>query len=312
MVSARSVALGDERSEGIGAPYPGEPDLVIQLFAADPDEAAIAAVRLQQRYRPAAFDLNMGCPVRKVMHKGCGVQLMRRPELAAAIVRAVGTATGLPVSTKMRLGPDAVIVDDAADAMVEAGAALVAVHGRTGVQKYAGEADWAPIAALAARLRVPVLGSGDVRSASDARMRRASGAGVMIARGALGRPWIFREVRGGPRPAWPEVARTVRRHARLQAEWYGEERGVRSLRAHLEHYVRPYAEAASLRDRLVRATTVTEVDRILASSLTTNGGVPLVDLAPRSAAPHESSLRAHATMPRLQVRAGVRRAPCLT
>src|SRR6056297_3734106 len=206
MVSARALARGDQRSLLIGAPYPGEPDLVIQLFASDPGEAAAAALKLQERYTPVAFDLNMGCPVRKVVHKGCGVELMARPQLSRAIVAAVRDASGLPVSTKMRLGKDDVRLSEAAHAVVEGGASLVAVHGRTGAQKYEGAADWAPIVDLAARLPVPVVGSGDVTDASTFRSRRAQGVGVMIARGALGRPWIFAEVRGAPPPTWPEAA----------------------------------------------------------------------------------------------------------
>jgi nifR3 family TIM-barrel protein len=267
MVSARALALGDERGIAIGAPYPGEPDLVIQLFASDPSEAAIAAERLQRRYRPSAFDLNMGCPVKKIVHRGCGVELMADPERAGAIVAAVRAATGLPVSVKLRLGRDRVTVDASADAVVAGGAALVAVHGRTGAQKYAGEADWEPIARLARRLPVPVVGSGDVTDATGFRARRALGVGVMIARGALGRPWLFAEVRGEPAPTWPEAARVVVEHAQAQAAWYGEARGLRSLRGHLAHYVAPFPEAADLRDRLVRVDTVADVVRTLAPRL---------------------------------------------
>lgn len=269
MVSARALASGDERSISIGAPYPGEPDLVIQLFAADPDEAAIASERLQGRYRPSAFDLNMGCPVKKIVHRGCGVELMADPERARAIVAAVRAATGLPVSVKLRLGRDRVTVGESAEAVVAGGASLVAVHGRTGEQKYAGEADWEPIARLARRLPVPVAGSGDVTDAATFRTRRALGVGVMIARGALGRPWLFAEVRGEPAPDWPEAARVVVEHAQAQASWYGEARGIRSLRGHLAHYVAAYPEAADLRDRLVRVDTVADVVGTLAPRLPT-------------------------------------------
>lgn len=264
MVSARALANGDDRTLMIGAPYPGEPDLVIQLFASDPSEAAVAARRLQTTYRPAAIDLNMGCPVKKIVHRGCGVELMSDPDRARAIVRAVREATHLPVSTKMRLGKDRVRVEEAALAVVEGGASLVAVHGRTGVQRYAGEADWSPIAELAARLPVPVVGSGDVTDAATFRARRSLGVGVMIARGALGRPWIFAEVRGGAAPTWPEAADVLLEHARLQVEWYGESRGIRSLRGHLARYVAPYPEAAGLRDALVRAERLEDVAGIVA------------------------------------------------
>jgi tRNA-dihydrouridine synthase len=112
-----------------------------------------------------------------------------------------------------------------------------------------------------------VLGSGDVTDAAGFAARRALGVGVMIGRGALGRPWVFAEVRGADAPTWPEAAATIRRHARLQAAWYGEARGVRSLRGHLARYVAPFPEAAGLRPVLVRANTVAEIDAALAGTL---------------------------------------------
>ena len=267
MVSAKALARGDERTLRLAAPYRGEPDLVIQLFAADPDEAAAAAALLADRFDPLAFDLNMGCPVRKVANKGCGVELMGRPDLARRIVQAVRGATGRAVSVKMRLGRDMLEVDDAADAAVEGGAALVSVHGRTGAQRYEGRADWTPIAALAARLPVPVVGSGDVEDARGAEARRAQGPFVMVGRGALGRPWLFAELRGAAAPTWPEAAAVLLRHVRLQAAWYGEARGIRALRGHLARYVAPWPEAAGLRPALVRAERAGDVARILAPSL---------------------------------------------
>lgn len=132
MVSARALALGHERGIEIGAPYPGEPDLVIQLFAADPDEAAVAARRLAERYRPSAFDLAMGCPARKVVNKGCGVEPMGRPELAASIVRAVREAVGLPVSAKMRLAELRALLNEGAAGRPAAPAAAEGAAGERG------------------------------------------------------------------------------------------------------------------------------------------------------------------------------------
>jgi nifR3 family TIM-barrel protein len=285
MVSAKALAAGDDRSLRLAAPYRGEPDLVIQLFAADPDEAGAAAARLQARFGPMAFDLNMGCPVRKIVHKGCGVELMGRPERASRIVAAVRAAGGRPVSVKMRLGRDRVELDEAADAAVAGGAALVAVHGRTGTQRYEGRADWSRIAALAERLPVPVLGSGDVVDAAGAAARRALGVGVMVGRGALGRPWLFAELRGAPGPTWSEAAAVLLRHVRLQVAWYGEARGVRALRGHLARYVAAWPEAAGLRPALVRAERAEDVARILAPRLP-GGVVP----EPLEAAPDRASM----------------------
>jgi len=236
MVSARALALGDRGGLAISAPFPGERDVVIQLFAADPDEAADAAALLVAAYGPSAVDLNMGCPVRKVRHKGCGAELLRDPARAAAIVAAIDAAIGVPVTAKTRLGIDRVSAHEVVCAVVEAGAAAIAIHGRTAVQKYDGEADWDAIAAIAEGVEVPVVGSGDVRDAAAFARARARGLGVMIARGALGRPWLFRELRGGPPPSPEEVTAVAWRHARDHVAWYGGERALPKLRGQLVAY----------------------------------------------------------------------------
>jgi tRNA-dihydrouridine synthase B len=277
MVSARALAAGDPTGLAISAPFPGEEGVVVQLSASDPDDAARAAERVHATFAPTAIDLNMGCPAKKVHQKGCGADLMRDPQRAARIVRALCAAVPVPVTVKTRLGFEAVIVDEIADAVVEAGAALLAVHGRTAAQKYDGAADWAPIAALGARLGVPVIGSGDVRSAAEYARARAHGVGVMIARGALGRPWLFRELRGGAAPTRHEIAAIAYRHARDHVAWYGGEGALRRLRGQLAAYALADARASApeateeastdprrdgrggLRDALVHVTTLGEV-----------------------------------------------------
>jgi len=249
MVSARALALGDRTGLAISAPYPGERRVVVQLFAADPAEAAEAAGLVAAAYAPAAIDVNMGCPVRKVRHRGCGVELLRDPRRAAAIVAAIGRAVALPVTAKTRLGIDRVHAQELLRAVVDAGAAAVAVHGRTAAQKYDGEADWDAIAAVAAGIEVPVLGSGDVRDAAGFARARARGLGVMVARGALGRPWLFREVRGGPAPSPEEVAAVAWRHALDHVAWYGGERALPRLRGQLVAYATRAAVARAGADR---------------------------------------------------------------
>ena len=283
MVSARALALGDTTGLAISAPHHGERDVVVQLFAADPEEAADAAARLHAAFAPDAIDLNMGCPVRKVLHRGCGAELIREPARAAAVVAAIAAAVPVPVTAKTRLGVDRVEALDVAWAVVEAGAALVAVHGRTAAQKYAGEADWDAIAAIAAALPVPVLGSGDVVDAAGAARARRAGVGAMIARGALGRPWAFRTVRGGPPPSVGEVVGCAWRHARDHVAWYGGPGALPRLRGQLAAYAvaveriavhghdapsvpsdpRRGRDAAGLRDVLVAATTLDDVARAL-------------------------------------------------
>jgi tRNA-dihydrouridine synthase B len=283
MVSARALALGDTQGLAISAPHRGERAVVVQLFAADPGEAADAAATLHAAFAPDAIDLNMGCPVRKVLHRGCGAELIRAPQRAAAIVAAIAAAVPVPVTAKTRLGIDRIEALDVALAVVDAGAALVAVHGRTAVQKYAGAADWDAIAELAAALPVPVLGSGDVVDAAGAAHARAAGVGVMIARGALGRPWAFRTVRGGPPPSLAEVVGCAWRHARDHVAWYGGASALPRLRGQLAAYAvaaeriaadgddatpivadpRRGRDAGGLRDALVAAESLDAVAQAL-------------------------------------------------
>jgi tRNA-dihydrouridine synthase B len=296
MVSAKGLVQGDRRGDVIGEPYPGEPDVVVQVFAAEAPLAAEAVGRLEAAFAPSAFDLNMGCPARKVMHRGCGSELLRDPERAAGIVRAMTQATASPVSVKLRLPPDPEHAVDVAAAVVAAGAAALAVHGRTAAQRYQGRADWARIEEVAAAVPVPVLGSGDVVDALGYRSARARGLGVMIARGSLGRPWVFAAVRGALPPSAADIALVVHRHARDHVSWYGGEAALRSMRAHLDHYAqalaaasaaagRPLERADALRAALVRVERLHDIDQALAAF----GGIEVHD-PPADASPESIAL----------------------
>ena len=268
MVSANGLArsVQDERGLQISAPYEGEPFVVVQLFAADPDLAARAVTRLERAYRPDAFDLNLGCPVKKVINRGCGSELLRDPEHAAEVLGAMVRAASVPVSAKLRLGVDADVSLEVAQALTAAGASALAVHGRTAVQRYQGRADWSAIVRVAAAVDVPVLGSGDVRDAGGYRQARAAGVGVMIARAAVGRPWLFAQVLGAEPPSAAEIVTVAWRHARDHAAWYRSERPLRSLRGHLAAYARELGAACgdpswadALRAALVRVDTLGDV-----------------------------------------------------
>lgn len=236
MLSARGLLADEGRAHEIGAPYPGEPRRVVQLFGADPDELAAGAARAAEVFGPAAIDLNMGCPVPKLRGRG-GACLLQTPDLAARIVRAMRGAVKLDVSAKIRLGFDHDRSLELGLALQEAGADLITVHGRTAAQRYRGEADWAAIARLAAALRVPVVGSGDVTDLQTLRERQRSGvAAVMVGRGAVGNPWLFREARGGPAPTPAEREAVALRHAELACALYGERRAMLELRKVLPRY----------------------------------------------------------------------------
>lgn len=268
MVSAKGLASGaqDRRGLQISAPYQGEPFVVVQLFAAEPAVAARAVERLTVRYRPDAFDLNMGCPVKKVLNRGCGSELLRDPDRAAAIVAAMRGASDVPVSAKLRLGIDADVALEVAQAVAAGGASLIALHGRTAHQRYDGRADWDAIERVAAGVDVPLVGSGDVRDAPTYARARARGLGVMIARGAIGRPWLFAELVGAAPPTRLEVVTVLWRHARDHDAWYGGTAPLRSLRSQLAAYGAalagapgPAIDTERLRRALTAVSTVSEL-----------------------------------------------------
>lgn len=248
-----ALRLKADRAEG---------PLAIQLAGRDPTALAEAA-RMAEAEGAVLIDINMGCPAKKVVGGQCGSALMREPDLARALVRAVVGAVSVPVTVKMRLGWDERDrnAPSFAKALEGEGAQAFSVHGRTRAQFYDGDADWAFIAAVKAAVSVPVLANGDVRSANDAvRILTVSGAdGVLVGRGAFGRPWIIAQmqaaVRGAAMPLDPpeqEKWRTALTQYRASLAHYGVDLGRRVVRKHLGWY----ADAAgnrALRDELVRA-----------------------------------------------------------
>ncbi len=265
MVLARGFLAGERRSLELGAPYPGEERLVLQLFGHEPDVLRDAAAKAEAEFGPVALDLNMGCPAPKMAGRG-GACLLQTPELAFALVRAMRQGTSLPVSAKIRLGWDHDQSLEIAHGLEAAGASLITVHGRTSRQRYGGEADWEAIARVAQAVRVPVIGSGDVTTPEQYFERLKLGvAGVMIGRGAVGNPWIFAQIRQGGSAAGPaleERVHTALRHARLNAQWYGEASGVRQLRKVLPRYFPTHPE---LHPALKQVSTLGELERLLSS-----------------------------------------------
>ena len=254
---------------------PEEVPCAVQLFGADPAIMARQAAWIIERYGSdvASIDINMGCPVSKVVARGEGSGLMRTPEHAAAVVREVVAAVDVPVTVKFRSGWDDSSRNAAAFglAMEEAGAAAMAVHGRTRAQFYRGQADWSVIAEVKRAVSVPVIGSGDVFSASDVvAMFEATGAdAVMVARGSQGNPWIFREARAlvdegvtldPPTPL--ERIDVALEHARALVD-FGGERAVIRMRKHVAWYVHALPGAARVRERVNATKSLSELEELL-------------------------------------------------
>ncbi|MDO8880541.1 MAG: tRNA dihydrouridine synthase DusB [Coriobacteriia bacterium] len=258
---------------------PAETPCGVQLFGSEPVVMAEQAARIVAEYGPdvALIDINMGCPVSKVVARGEGSALMRTPALAAEIVERVAAAVSVPVTAKFRSGWDSSEINAAefARAMEAAGAAAVCVHGRTRAQFYRGEADWGVIAAVAGAVLIPVIGSGDVFSAADAKaMLEQTGVdAIMVARGAQGNPWIFRETRalldGGEELASPTALERVamaREHARALVAFSGEH-AVTRMRKHVGWYIVGMPGAARVREQVNSVTSPEGLDALLAEYL---------------------------------------------
>ncbi|MBO4991707.1 MAG: tRNA dihydrouridine synthase DusB [Firmicutes bacterium] len=274
MVSAKGLYYNDKNTEYLLSLREEELPAAYQIFGSEPEMIAFAADRLKER-KNCIIDINMGCPVPKVVKNGEGSALLKRPELAQELVRAAVRAAGKPVTVKMRIGWDdeSVVAAEFAKAMEEAGAAAVAVHGRTREQFYTGTADWSQIRAVKEALSIPVIGNGDVFCGADAlRMMEETGCDfVMIAWGAMGNPWIFREAIALWNGETPEPVnrqerwRTASEHFdRLLAD-KGEYAAVREMRKHVGWYTKGLPGSGKLRGRVNTITDARELRTVIAS-----------------------------------------------
>lgn len=277
MVSAKALCYGDRKSRAL-LEVAGQEPMAVQLFGSEPELMARAA-RIAAEYQPQVIDINMGCPVPKVAGNGCGSALMRAPERAARLVRAAAEAVELPVTVKIRKGWDdsAVNAPMFARAMEAAGAAAVAVHGRTRQQMYRPPVDREIIRQVKEAVKIPVIGNGDVFTPQDARrMLEETGCdGVMVARGARGNPWLFARtvhyLETGellPEPDRETVCRMILRHAGLQTELKGESLGMKEMRKHIAWYSAGLPHSAALRRECNRVESLGELERMLEGYLT--------------------------------------------
>ncbi len=251
-----------------------ERPFIVQVFGKKP-EHFVSACKVVEEMGADGIDINMGCPAARVVSSCHGSALIRKPELAAELVRSAAKSVRIPVSVKTRLGWDSSeTLITFGKLLQDAGAAALAIHGRTYTQKYGGSADWNPIYELKKHLSIPVIGNGDITSGHNALEKIGNLDGVMIGRGSLGNPWVFREVidalKSGSAQtiierSFEEKIAIMLRHSELAAKHKGEPRGILEMRKHYVNYVRGFDGAKEMRQKLMDAETIDDVKAILQS-----------------------------------------------
>ncbi len=257
MVSAKAILYKNKNTESLLTIHPQEGPVSLQLFGSDPKILSEMARQIEERPF-SILDINMGCPVPKVVGNGEGSALMRQPKLVEEIVTAVVKAVKKPVTVKIRKGFNDTCVNAVEIARIaeQCGAAAVMIHGRTREQYYTGEADWEIIAKVKDKLSIPVIGNGDIKdgASAEAILRQTGCDGIMVGRAARGNPWIFRQIAAYlqdgtvlPAPEKEEIRATILRHAKMQLEYKGEYTGIREMRKHVSWYTAGMPDSARLR-----------------------------------------------------------------
>ena len=275
MLSADALVYDSVKTKHImAANLAVEAPYVVQIFGKVPAHFTRAAALIEAS-GAQGIDINIGCPARKVVNSGHGAALMRDPELAARLVEAAKKGTTLPVSVKTRLGwQDSTALPDFVRRLIDAGADLLTIHGRTFKQGFTGVADWEPIYAVQAASQVPIIGNGDLRSGALAAEKLRGLDGVMVGRAAMGNPWIMKEVAAAlldktdwttSQVGWAERLAVARRHAELLISTKGKKVGTLEIRKHLVGYIRGIPAAANFRSQLVQVESLEEITQILAA-----------------------------------------------
>ncbi|HJB28045.1 MAG TPA: tRNA dihydrouridine synthase DusB [Candidatus Blautia faecavium] len=273
MVSAKAISFHNKNTEALMEIDPVEHPISLQLFGSEPGLMGEVAKSIEERPFDI-LDINMGCPVPKVVNNGEGSALLKNPRLIADIVKSVSQAIKKPVTVKVRIGFEKEKVDivDIAKRAEDAGAAAIAVHGRTREQYYSGKADWDAIRRVKEAVSIPVIGNGDVDSPKKAEdMLRETGCdGVMVGRAVRGNPWIFRELNHYfatgeilPRPSAKEVREMILRHTRDQIAVKGEYTGIREMRKHVAWYTAGMRHSAALRRESNQIGSYEELEKLL-------------------------------------------------
>ena len=274
MISAKAVYFNDKKTYELAKFEDAERPLILQIFGSDPSVMAYAAKKLYDFCRPDGIDINMGCPVHKIVSNGDGSALMKNPQLVYEIVSRVREAvpTDIPVSVKIRKGMDdgSINFTEVALKAQEGGADFIALHGRTRAQMYSGESDFEAVRQLKSVLRIPLIGNGDVTSPLSYDKMVSTGCdGIMIGRGSFGNPFIFNNLKRhikGLDPELPDretVKATIFEHLELSMRFKTEDVAIRESRKHISYYLKGFHGSAALRDAVNRAETAQKLYSIL-------------------------------------------------
>lgn len=278
MVSGKALEFGNPKTWGL-LDIKEESPIGVQLFGSSPTVLA-AAAKVAQAEGATVIDINMGCPVPKIVGNGEGAALMRQPGLAAAIVSEVAGAVDIPVFIKIRAGWDdnSINAPAFAERLAAAGAAAITVHGRTREQMYSGKANWEVIAQVVKAVKIPIIGNGDIWSGKEAlAMQQQTGcAGIMVARGAMGNPWLFAEIKAAftgsdyQPPTLEQRIAMALRHLSLELAYRGRDRGVLFMRKHLAWYLKGMPGTASLKRSIFAETCPQAIEAMLNGYLKSN------------------------------------------
>jgi nifR3 family TIM-barrel protein len=275
MVSAKGMFYNNKNTEPLITFREEEHPIGVQIFGSEPELMAAQAVRLEERGFDF-IDVNMGCPVPKIVNNGEGSALLKKPELVGEIVAALARSCSIPITVKIRAGfhKGEILAPEIARIAEENGASAVAVHGRTREEYYQGHADWEVIARVKESVNIPVIGNGDICSARDViDIKKQTGCdSVMIGRAAKGNPWIFAEIehyleRGEdlPRPDMETIRNTMLRHAKMMIEYKGEFTGIHEMRKHVAWYTQGIKNSSKLRAAINQVETYEELEKLLST-----------------------------------------------